>query len=104
MTSQDPDIPAPLEAALRRLKGALGHLEAATVRRAALERARGDLEEELRVMQDDRARLAAELDGALARNRTLGLTLADVSARVDRAEQIVREVVEDAAVETGASD
>lgn len=94
MTSQDPDLPAPLEEALRRLGAALGRLEAATVRRAAHHRARGDLEEELRVMQDDRARLAADLDGALARNRTLQLTLTDVAGRVERAERLVREVVE----------
>jgi predicted nucleic acid-binding Zn-ribbon protein len=105
MTSQDQDssdaLPDVLGAALRRLSGALDHLEAATVRRAAVERARADLDEELKVMQDDRARLAADLDGALARNRTLTLAQADVTARLERAEQMVREIVADAAVDDG---
>ena len=105
MTSQEQDssdaLPDVLGAALRRLSGALDHLEAATVRRAAVERARADLDEELKVMQDDRARLAAELDGALARNRALTLAQADVAARLERAEQMVREIVADAAVDDG---
>jgi len=105
MTSQEQDssdaLPDVLVAALRRLSGALDHLEAATVRRAAVDRARADLDEELKVMQDDRARLAAELDGALARNRALTLAQADVAARLERAEQMVREIVADAAVDDG---
>ena len=82
--------PNPLDAALKRLAHALESLEAADERRAASERTRADLEEELAVMQDDRARLAAELDGALARNRALALANADVAGRLDHAEGILR--------------
>ena len=85
--------PNPLDAALKRLADALGSLEAADERRAAAERGRADLEEELGVMQDDRARLAAELDGALASNRSLALANADVNGRLERAETMLREVV-----------
>jgi chromosome segregation ATPase len=86
--------PNPLDAALKRLAAALESLEAADERRAAAERVRADLEEELAVMQDDRARLAAELDGALAANRTLALANADVAARLDRAESMLRELID----------
>ena len=85
--------PNPLDAALKRLADALGSLEAADERRAAAQRGRADLEEELGVMQDDRARLAAELDGALASNRSLALANADVNGRLGRAEAMLREVV-----------
>jgi len=94
---QDSEIPMtspnPLDAALKRLADALESLEAADERRAAAERVRADLEEELGVMQDDRARLAAELDGALASNRALALANADVASRLDRAEALLRDVV-----------
>ena len=47
-----------LDDALKRLDTALGLLEASFTRRLDAERRRGDLETELQVMQDDRARLA----------------------------------------------
>lgn len=85
--------PNPLDAALKRLADALESLEAADERRAAAERGRADLEEELGVMQDDRARLAAELDGALAGNRALTLASADVNGRLERAEAMLNELL-----------
>ena len=86
--------PTPLDAALKRLAHALESLEAADERRAAADRMRADLEEELAVMQDDRARLAAELDGALATNRALALANADVANRLSHAEEMLRELVD----------
>ena len=83
----------PLDAALKRLADAIENLEAADERRAAADRVRADLEEELAVMQDDRARLAAELDGALASNRSLALANADVSGRIERAETMLRDLL-----------
>ncbi|MBX9757813.1 MAG: DUF4164 domain-containing protein [Beijerinckiaceae bacterium] len=88
--------PNPLDAALKRLADALESLEAADERRAAAERGRADLEEELGVMQDDRARLAAELDGALASSRSLTLATADVNGRLERAEAMLRDLLADA--------
>ena len=45
-------------------------------------------------MQDDRARLAAELDGAMARARALGHANEDVRQRVERASAQVRAVLD----------
>lgn len=74
-----------LEEALKRLEAAIGTLEATTRRRLEVERGRGDLETELGLMQDDRARLAVELDGTLARLNRLEVAAEDVGRRVDRA-------------------
>ena len=56
-----------LDDALKTAGRCLGLLEAAVSRRLEAEKRRGDLETELQIMQDDRARLAVELDGALTR-------------------------------------
>jgi chromosome segregation ATPase len=91
----------PLDAALKRLADAVENLEAADERRAAAGRVRADLEEELAVMQDDRARLAAELDGALASNRSLALANADVSGRIERAEALLRDLLNSVPADDG---
>ena len=85
---------ASLEEALRRLDGALGQLEAAVGRRLDSERRRGDLETELQLMQDDRARLAVELDGANSRLNRLETVTRDLGGRIDRAISAVGEVLE----------
>ena len=82
-----------LEDALQRLDGAVGQLEFAIARRLEGERRRGDLDTELQIMQDDRARLAVELDGALARLARMEAATQDVGRRVKRAAAVVREVV-----------
>ncbi len=79
-----------LDEALRRLAAALDQLEAATARRAAAEAARADLTEELAVMQDDRARLALDLDAALARAKRLEATSQQASRRIEKASQSIR--------------
>ncbi|MBN9080046.1 MAG: hypothetical protein BGP04_04695 [Rhizobiales bacterium 62-17] len=86
-------LPPRLDAAMKRLEAALSHLEAAGERRIAAEGTRGNLEEELMVMQDDRARLAAELDGALARARTLSLANSEVRERLEQASDALRAIV-----------
>ena len=82
-----------LDDALKRLDGALDLLETSVARRLDAERRRGDLETELQIMQDDRARLAVELDGALARLARMEAATQDVGRRVKRAAAVVREVV-----------
>ena len=82
-----------LDDALSRLEGALGLLEAALSRRLAAERRRGDLETELQIMQDDRARLAVELEGTVARLHQVEAAAEDVGRRVDRAIGAVRGVL-----------
>lgn len=54
-----------------RLEAALSALEAVVSRVAAAERSRTDLIDTLAVMDEDRQRLADDLDAALARSRTL---------------------------------
>ena len=83
-----------LEEALKRLNGALGQLELAVARRLDAEHRRGDVDTELQIMQDDRARLAGELDGALARLDRMEAATQDVSRRVSRAAAVVRDVLE----------
>jgi hypothetical protein len=82
-----------LDDALSRLDGALGLLEVAVARRLEAERRRGDLETELQIMQDDRARLAVELDAALARLHRVEAAADDVGARIQRAMGAVRDVL-----------
>ena len=60
---------AAVEEALRRLEASVALLESAVARRLDAERSHSDLETELEIMRDDRARLAAELDGVWALTR-----------------------------------
>ena len=83
-----------LENALMRLDGALAQLEAAARRRVDAERGRANLETELALMQDDRARLAAELDGATARLGDVETAAADVDQRLQRAMNVIGAVIE----------
>lgn len=83
-------IPESLQRALHRLGTALDQLEAAAARRAQADAARANLDDELAVMRDDRAALAMELDGALARSRALHTANTEVAKRLDRASATVR--------------
>ncbi len=78
---------------MKRLEAALGLLDAAATRRLEAERRRGDLETELQIMQDDRARLAVELDGTMARLHRVEAAANDVSRRVERAVGAIRDVL-----------
>ncbi len=84
---------ASLDDAIRRLEAALGLLEAAVTRRLEAERRRGDLETELQIMQDDRARLAVELDGTMARLHRVEAAASDIGRRVERAAGAIRDVL-----------
>lgn len=83
-----------LDNALARLDGALGQLEAAARRRIEAERSRANLETELALMQDDRARLAADLDGAMARLGHVETAAADVDQRLQRAMNVIVAVID----------
>lgn len=89
-----------LDQAFTQLDVALGQLEAAAQRRLDLDRRRGDLETELTLMQDDRARLAVDLDGALARAQAVEALAGDAVKRIDTAMAVIRDVIADA--EAGA--
>jgi hypothetical protein len=84
----------PLEPPLKRLRAAIDLLEAAVERRVRQDGAQGDAQEELALMQDDRARLAVELDGALDRNRSLLAANNETAKRLARASAAIRAVLE----------
>jgi chromosome segregation ATPase len=82
-----------LEAAFRRLNAAVSQLETAAAARPALGAARGDLETELQLMQDDRARLSVELESATARLNTVEAASEHVGTRLQAAIGHVSEVL-----------
>ncbi|MGL4727783.1 MAG: DUF4164 family protein [Bosea sp. (in: a-proteobacteria)] len=82
-----------LDQALLRLDAALGQMEAAAQRRLNLDRRRGEIESELALMQDDRARLAIDLDGALARANAAESAATDAIRRIDSAMHVIRDIV-----------
>ncbi len=82
-----------LEAALKRLAAALDQLEAARERRVRADALRANLEEELTVMQDDRSRLAVELDGAVARTNALELANDEVARRLKGVNATIKAVL-----------
>ena len=86
--------PADLAAVLRRLESALDRLEAAVSRRALQDATRANLDEELAILQDDRSRLAVELDGSLAHGKTLAAANAEVERRLGRSMEALRQWLE----------
>ncbi|WP_243374780.1 DUF4164 domain-containing protein [Microvirga solisilvae] len=84
---------SPLDDAMKRLDAALGLLEASVSRRLDAERRKGSLETELQLMQEDRSRLAEDLDGALTRLQRYEVATDDVSRRVQLAIHAVQNVL-----------
>jgi hypothetical protein len=86
-------LPPRLDATLTRFERGLAALETAVAQRLENEMSLADLEEELAVMQDDRGRLALDLDAALARAATVEKTRDEVLRRVERASASVASVL-----------
>jgi hypothetical protein len=84
----------PLLRAVQTLDHAVGDLEHVVARRGRLEASRAESDIENDVMGDDRARLAVELDSALHRVSQMEATTFDVDARVERAMNLIRSVLE----------
>jgi chromosome segregation ATPase len=82
-----------LNHALTRLGVALAQLEAAAERRLQIAEQRSDIDEEFAVLQDDRARLAVELDGAVARSQSLELANNEVARRLAKAREAIEEMM-----------
>lgn len=82
-----------LGTALARLSGALDHLESAAEMRAEADAGRADVDLELALLQDDRSRLASDLDAALDRGRRLMAANGQVATRLDRASGDVEAVL-----------
>jgi hypothetical protein len=77
--------PHALENALARLSASLNLLETTVARRLENELSLADLEEELAIMQDDRSRLALELDAQLSRANALEKARDEVLRRLELA-------------------
>lgn len=82
-----------IEDAFQQLHAALSRLEAVVARRVETDAARGDRETELALMDEDRARLAAELDRASARLARMNVVTDDVERKIGRAIDTVESVV-----------
>ena len=93
--------PASLDAAFKRLGAALDRLEAASERVARGGSEKRDLADTLAVMQDDRSRLAHELDAALTRTQVLEHATDEVALRLGTAGGAIRRLL--AAAEAGVA-
>jgi hypothetical protein len=82
-----------IESAIRRLQSALDALDGAVARRLDREQGEAVLVSQVHAFDSDRARLAAELDVAAARARTLETANRDVAQRLDAAIATIRSVV-----------
>ena len=83
-----------LELSLRRLAAAVDSLERAAERRMRHEDARANVEEEYALMQDDRSRLAVDLDAALDRSRALETANVEAGERLALAARAIGRILE----------
>ena len=79
----------PTDPVLARLRAALDTLEATAEKRARRDALRSDAEAEFAMMQDDRARLAVELDAALDAQRALAEANSAAMERITRAAGVI---------------
>lgn len=82
-----------VDVAAARLLRALELLEAAVERRREADQAVGTVQQQLHVLGNDRARLAAELDAATARVRRLEEANRAVAKRLDQAMDSLRSLM-----------
>ena len=79
--------------ALAELRAAIAALEAVAAKRETTHLSSDKLKTELTLLQDDRVRLANDLDAALARLGRYDLINADLKKRIDRALGAVRQAL-----------
>jgi predicted nucleic acid-binding Zn-ribbon protein len=82
-----------LTQSIGQLRNAVANLERVVARRAEDDRSLSTLKDELAIMQDDRARLAMELDSALAKTTRMDAIMTELLRRIDRSTTLVREVL-----------
>jgi hypothetical protein len=82
-----------LEISLQRLASAVEALEWATDLRMRHDEARATTQEEFALMQDDRSRLAVELDAAVDRSRALESANSEAGKRLAHAAQAIERVL-----------
>ena len=92
-------LPDRLHNAVKTLTSALDLLDAAVERRMQADAARGDLEQELSVMAEDRARLADDLDQALTKADRIERANRAVAERLDRMSQACTALLDQASPE-----
>lgn len=83
-----------VDEALGRMRAALDRLETAVERRQRVDARRADADEEFALMQDDRSRLAVELDGALAGNRALAAANAAAAEKLAHASATIEAMLQ----------
>jgi hypothetical protein len=83
-----------IEAATRRLALALDRLEAAAEERREVDLGEDNLMAQVHALDDDRSRLASDLDVAVARGRMLETTNRDIARRLDGAIKTIRSVLD----------
>ncbi len=83
-----------IESAQRRLALAIDALEAAAERRQEADRGLQSLAKQTEALGADRARLASELDEAMARSRALENANRDAAQRIDQAIETIRGVLD----------
>ena len=86
-----------LDEAISRMRAAMDRLETAIDIRRRQDSRRADADDEFSLMQDDRARLAVELDGALAENHSLAAAHATASGALARAAATIEDLLAHAA-------
>jgi cysteinyl-tRNA synthetase len=82
-----------VERSLRRLASAVDALEQAADRRMRHDDARATEQEEYALMQDDRSRLAIELDAAADRSRRLESANNEAAKRLAQAAQAIERIL-----------
>jgi septation ring formation regulator EzrA len=82
-----------IEAATRRLQAALDMLESAVEARLEATARSGTLADQLHLLESDRAKLAADLDHAAARSKSLESTNREIAQRLDSAMESIRSVI-----------
>ena len=86
--------PDALDLSLKRLAAAIDLLERAAERRMRHDDTRANAEEEYALMQDDRSRLAVELDAALDQSRALERASAQASERLASAAETIGRIID----------
>jgi hypothetical protein len=82
-----------VEHSLKRLASAVEALELAADRRMRHDEARANEQEEFGLMQDDRSRLAVELDAAVDRSRALETANGEAAKRLAQAAQAIERIL-----------
>ena len=82
-----------IEMSFKRLASAVDALELAVERRMRHDEARANEQEEFALMQDDRSRLAVELDAAADRSRRLETANGEAAKRLAHAAQAIERIL-----------